>query len=113
MRRGAERDVYDAFARFGDQSEPVRWVGSVRAGDPELAWHAAKEIYTRREDCTVLWVARRSGMVFSGPEDAEALRTPTRLGYRLPGFPSRHRRARDKAQEAQPERATGAGRGEP
>ena len=56
------------FAKFGDEAnEPIRWVGSVRSGDPNLAWHAAKEIYTRRERCTVLWVAQRSGMVVSGP----------------------------------------------
>lgn len=98
MRSGSEADVYEVFARFGDDpQEPIRWVGNVRSGDPELAWHAAKEIYTRREDCTVLWVAQRKHMVFSGPEDIDALSSPSRLGYRLPSFPSRHRRARMKA----------------
>jgi 1,2-phenylacetyl-CoA epoxidase PaaB subunit len=105
VRRGEERDVFDAFARFGDQTEPIRWVGSVRAADPELAWHAAKEIYTRREDCSLLWVAARSGMVFSGPEDSEALRTPQRLDYRVPGFPGRHRRDRDRVADVQPANA--------
>jgi 1,2-phenylacetyl-CoA epoxidase PaaB subunit len=98
MRRGGDADVYEVFARFGDDpQEPIRWVGNVRSGDPELAWHAAKEIYTRREDCTLLWVAQRSAMVLSEPSDAEALRSPSRLGYRVPAFPGRHRRARMKA----------------
>lgn len=98
MKRGDDAVVYEVFARFGDdQAEPIRWVGSVRSGDPELAWHAAKEAYTRREDCTVLWVARRSEMVLSGPEDTEILRSPSRLGYRVPAFPGGHRRARMKA----------------
>jgi ring-1,2-phenylacetyl-CoA epoxidase subunit PaaB len=98
MRRGSESNVYEVFARFGDDAaEPIRWLGSVRSGDAELAWHAAKEIYTRREDCTVLWVAQRSHMVVSEPGDAEALRSPSRLGYRVPAFPGRHRRARLKA----------------
>ena len=97
MKRGGEVDVYEVFARFGDDpQEPIRWLGSVRSGDPELAWHAAKEVYTRREDCTLLWVAQRSGMVVSEPGDAEALRSPSRLGYRVPAFPGRHRRARMK-----------------
>jgi ring-1,2-phenylacetyl-CoA epoxidase subunit PaaB len=101
MKRGNGADVYEVFARFGDDpQEPIRWVGSVRSGDPELAWHAAKEIYTRREDCTVLWVAQRSHMVVSEPEDAEALRSPSRLGYRVPAFPGRYRRARIKAAAA-------------
>jgi 1,2-phenylacetyl-CoA epoxidase PaaB subunit len=103
MRRGTETDVYDVFAKFGDDAaEPIRWVGSVRSGDPELAWHAAKEIYTRREYCTVLWVAQRSGMVVSGPEDEAILRTPDRLTYRLPTGPGRRRRARIKAGPVQP-----------
>lgn len=99
MKRGTDTDVYEVFARFGhDQSEPIRWVGNVRVADPELAWHAAKEIYTRREDCSVLWVARRCEMVFSTPDDAEALRSPTRLDYRVPGFPGRHRRDRGRSE---------------
>jgi 1,2-phenylacetyl-CoA epoxidase PaaB subunit len=103
MKRGTEADVYEVFGRFGAASDTIRWLGSVRAGDPELAWHAAKEIYTRREDCTLLWVAQRAAMVFSGPEDAEVLRTAQRLDYRVPGFPGRHRRDR--------ERSAGAGEG--
>ena len=103
MRQGSDRDVYEVFARFGDDtSEPIRWLGSVRSGSAELAWHAAKEIYTRREDCTVLWVAQRAGMVTSGPEDAEVLRSPERLKYRTPGSVGRHRRARAQAGEVKP-----------
>jgi ring-1,2-phenylacetyl-CoA epoxidase subunit PaaB len=103
MRRGAETDVYEVFAKFGDEAnDAIRWVGSVRSGDPELAWHAAKEIYTRRERCTVLWVAQRSAMVMSGPEDKEILRSPDRLTYRLPTGPGRRRRARLAAGPAQP-----------
>jgi ring-1,2-phenylacetyl-CoA epoxidase subunit PaaB len=99
VKRGAESDVYEVFARFGAQSEPIRWVGNVRAGDPELAWHAAREIYTRREDCILLWVSLRSSMVFSEPEDVDLLQASKRLDYRLPGFPGRHRRDRVKAAE--------------
>lgn len=100
MKRGTETDIYEVFARFGDNpAEPIRWVGSVRSGDAELAWHAAKEIFTRREDPTVLWVAQRSHMVFSGPEDAGVLKTSRRLPYRVPAFPGAHRRARMKAAE--------------
>lgn len=103
MRRGCQTDVYDAFVKLGDDpAQPISWVGSVRSGDPELAWHAAKEIYTRREDATVLWVAQRSAMVTSGPEDLESLRTPSRLTYRLPGKVGRRRRARAKLADVQP-----------
>jgi ring-1,2-phenylacetyl-CoA epoxidase subunit PaaB len=100
MREGAEADVFEVFARYGDQSEPIMWVGNVRAADPTLAWHAAKEIFTRREKCTVLWVACRSAMAFSTPEDSDVLATAGRLDYRKPGFPGRHRRDREKAASA-------------
>lgn len=103
MNRGADTDVYEVFARYGGQDDPIRWVGNVRGGDPELAWHAAKEAYTRRENCVLLWVAQRSGMVFSGPEDTETLRSPSRLGYRLPSFPGGHRRDRDRPRGASDE----------
>ncbi|MFF5988766.1 hypothetical protein [Prauserella flavalba] len=97
MRPGTEEDSYEVFARYGKQSEPIRWVGSVRAAEPTLAWHAAKEIYTRREECTVLWIAKRSGMVFSTADDLESLKSGGRLDYRTPGFPGRHRRDRERA----------------
>lgn len=100
MQQGTERDVYEVFGRFGDDpTQPICWLGSVRYGSPDLAWHAAKEIYTRREDCTVLWVAQRAAMVVSTPEDAEALRSPSRLEYRLPKSVGRHRRARGQSQK--------------
>lgn len=97
MKPGTDAEAFEVFARFGGQLEPIVWVGSVRAADPTLAWHAAKEIYTRRERCTVLWVACRSMMAFSTPDDADALGSGERLDYRKPGFPGRHRRERDKA----------------
>jgi phenylacetate-CoA oxygenase PaaH subunit len=96
VRVGTEDDAYEVFARYGDQSEPIRWVGSVRAAEPVLAWHAAKDIYTRREQCTVLWIAVRSGMVVSTAEDRTVLSSGQRLDYRTPAFPGRHRRDRDR-----------------
>ena len=103
MNVGIEDDIYEVFARFGDNTAPISWLGSIRSGSPELAWHAAKEIYTRREaECSVLWVARRSGMVKSGPEDAEIMLSPDRLAYRTPSFPGRHRRDRSRVGDVQP-----------
>jgi phenylacetate-CoA oxygenase PaaH subunit len=97
VRLGTEDDIYEVFARYGGQADQIRWVGSVRAAEPVLAWHAAKEIHTRRERCSVLWIAKRSAMVFSTADDLEALASAARLDYRTPGFPSRHRRDRELA----------------
>jgi|1186.fasta_scaffold688234_2 ring-1,2-phenylacetyl-CoA epoxidase subunit PaaB len=106
MRRGTEPDVYEVFVRHGSARASLEWVGSVRAADPELAWHAAKEAYTRRIHCTVLWVARRTAMVFSGPEDVEPLNASDRLAYRQPGFPVQRRRERS-AMVAEPSSGPG------
>ena len=92
-----EPNVYEVFAQFGGAGKQVQHVGSVRCADATLAWHAAKEAYTRREDCTVLWVAPRSAFLRSGPEDAITLGNGSSRRYRVPKYPSGHRRARRNA----------------
>lgn len=96
MRQGDDEEAYEVFVQLGNKSE-IKWAGSVRAAEPILAWHAAKEIYTRRENCTVLWVAKRSSMVFSTTADADMLKSADRFDYRTPGFVGRHRRDRERA----------------
>jgi 1,2-phenylacetyl-CoA epoxidase PaaB subunit len=99
---GGEPNVYEAFAQFGE-GKPISYIGSVRAGDPALAWHAAKEAYTRRENCTLLWVVPRAAMTVSTPEDATVLSIGTRMTYRVPTYPSGARRQRDRIAEWEPE----------
>jgi 1,2-phenylacetyl-CoA epoxidase PaaB subunit len=103
VKAGSEADVYEVFVQYGDKpNAKIEWVGNVRASDPMLAWHAAKEAFTRREACSVLWVSPRNAMIFSTSEDTEILRTSQRLGYRAPGFPGGHRRARSIVATIQP-----------
>lgn len=88
---------YEAFAQFGGAGKPIQHVGSVRGVDPELAWHAAKEAYTRREDCTLLWVVPRGAIVAGvckDGQDLEILSSGNRAEFRKPAYPSRHRRGR-------------------
>ncbi|MHB1089506.1 MAG: phenylacetic acid degradation protein PaaB [Ilumatobacteraceae bacterium] len=86
--------VYEVFLQIGGNGKPVQLAGSVRASDRELAWQSAKEIYTRREDCTVLWVVPR-GCIYEGDEALrETLSHGTGREFRIPGFPSSHRRER-------------------
>ena len=91
-----EPNVYEVFAQFGGAGKQVQHVGSVRCADAALAWHAAKEVYTRREDCTVLWVAPRPAFLRSGPDDAITLANGSSRRYRAPKYPSGHRRARGR-----------------
>lgn len=93
MERG-EPGAFEVFVQIGGAGNPIQHVGSVRGSDPELAWHAAKEIYGRREDCSLLWVFDRAGMVTSTADDLTVLGSGRRIEYRLPAFPSRRRRDR-------------------
>src|SRR5688572_30652768 len=100
MESGGDATAFEVFARFGGWEKPLQHVGSIRAADPDLAWHAAKEAYTRREKCVDLRVVSRSCVTMSTEEDATALLAGGRMTYRMPAFPSAHRRARRKAQGA-------------
>lgn len=91
--------VYEVFLQIGGNGKPIQLAGSVRASDRELAWQSAKEIYTRREDCTVLWVVPRSYIYVGDETLSETLSRGTGREFRLPGFPSSHRRERGAVTE--------------
>lgn len=93
MQWGSDEGAFEVFAQFGI-GRSIEHVGSVRATDPELAWHAAKEAYTRRENCSRLWVVPRTSILMSDASDADVLRTGRRLEFRRPTYPGAHRRAR-------------------
>lgn len=95
-RLNPESDAFEVFAQFGE-GKPVSYVGSVRGADPLLAWHSAKEAYTRREHCTLLWVVPRAAVMASTPQDAVVLDSGIRMSYRVPTYPSGQRRSRGKA----------------
>jgi len=90
---------YEVFLQIGGVGKPIQLAGSVRASDRELAWQCAKEIYTRREECTILWVVPRSS-IFAGDKTLiETLFQGTGREFRMPGFPSSHRRERGAVTE--------------
>ena len=93
MRFGQDDNVYEVFAQFG-VGKTIEHVGTVRATDPELAWHAAKEVYTRRERATLLWVVPRAAITSGGPDRAVTLMSSTRMPFRTPAYPGRNRRNR-------------------
>lgn len=91
--------VFEVFMQIGGNGKPIQLAGSVRASDSELAWQSAKEIYTRREDCTVLWVVPRSCIHVGDATLSETLSSGTGRQFRIPGFPSSHRRERGEVAE--------------
>ena len=91
-----EDDAYEVFVRTGEESHAIVHVGSVRGRDPFLAWHSARETYTRRENATLLWVVPRAAIVADG-EHHGTLGGGMQRTYRLPSHPGRARRAREAA----------------
>ena len=86
--------VYEVFVQIGGVGRPIQLVGSVRASDKNLAWQTAKEIYTRRENCTALWVVPRESIFVGEEVDLTVLSEGTGRMFRVPGYPSAHRRER-------------------
>ncbi|MBX6349892.1 MAG: hypothetical protein IRZ11_00080 [Clostridia bacterium] len=58
-------------------------VGSVLAGDRELAYVLAKECFARREEYVSLWVVARRHVRKTSPEDAQMIPHTTDRRYRL------------------------------
>lgn len=64
-----------------------RHAGSLRAPDAEMAIQNARDVYTRRNEGTSLWVIESSNIVASEPQDAGPLFEPaTSKVYRHPTF---------------------------
>jgi len=64
-----------------------RHVGSLHAPDAEMAMNNARDVYTRRNEGTSIWVVRSSEIVASCPSDKGALFDPASTKvYRHPTF---------------------------
>ena len=62
-------------------------VGSLHAPDDEMAIHAARDLYTRRNEGVSIWVVRSTDITASDPADADSLFEPARdKVYRHPTF---------------------------
>ena len=62
-------------------------VGSLHAADQDLALHAARDVYTRREEGTSIWVIKSDYIVASDPQNAAENFDPSAEKiYRHPSF---------------------------
>ena len=48
---------------------PFQHAGNVHATDEEMALQNARELYTRRQEGTCIWVVKTEHIVYSSPED--------------------------------------------
>jgi ring-1,2-phenylacetyl-CoA epoxidase subunit PaaB len=61
--------------------------GSVQAVDKEMALQNARELYTRRQEGTCIWVVKTENIVSSNPEDSGSFFDPADdKVYRYPTF---------------------------
>jgi ring-1,2-phenylacetyl-CoA epoxidase subunit PaaB len=66
---------------------PFEHAGSVRAADKELALMNARDVYSRRNEATCIWVVPSECIVSSSPEDVASFFEPANdKVYRHPNF---------------------------
>ena len=66
---------------------PYKHAGSVHAYDKNLAIEAARDLFTRRNEGTGLWVVRSEDIIAVQPEDADSFFEPANDKiYRHPTF---------------------------
>lgn len=79
-------DVWEVFI----QSKPGlahKHAGNVHATDKEMALQNARDLYTRRQEGTSIWVVPTSAIVASSPEDEGAFFEPANdKVYRHPTY---------------------------
>ena len=61
--------------------------GSVHASDKEMALQNARDLYTRRQEGTCIWVVRAEDIISSNPDDSDSFFDPADdKVYRYPTF---------------------------
>lgn len=76
---------YEVFIQLR-RDQPLSHAGSVRAAGDELALHAAKEIYARRETPIAMWVVDRSRILSFDAADSDLFDIAGAKEYRLPSY---------------------------
>lgn len=75
-------EAYEVFRQEKD-GDPMRHGGNVLAPDAELALHYAREMFSRRNESTRLWVIRRADIAVL--EDEDLLNPPLDRSFKKPG----------------------------
>ena len=78
--------LYEVFVR-GKRGLNHVHVGSLHAPDDEMAVHAARDVYTRRNEGVSIWVVRASDVTASSPDEKDPMFAPSGdKVYRHPTF---------------------------
>ena len=79
-------DVWEVFIQ-SKNGLAHKHVGNIHASDKEMALQNARELYTRRQEGTCIWVVKTEDIVSSNPEDKTSFFDPAEDKiYRYPTF---------------------------
>jgi ring-1,2-phenylacetyl-CoA epoxidase subunit PaaB len=86
MTSHAEWPLWEVFIR-SRQGLSHRHVGSLHAADAEMALSNARDVYTRRQEGTSIWVVPAAAITASSPDEKDILFDPSDdKVYRHPTF---------------------------
>ncbi len=86
MSTSAEWPLWEVFIR-SRQGLSHRHVGSLHAADAEMALSNARDVYTRRQEGTSIWVVPAAAITASSPDEKDILFDPSDdKVYRHPTF---------------------------
>ncbi len=78
-------DLWEVFIQ--NKAGNYMHTGSVHASDKQMALHNARDIYTRRQEGSSIWVIPSKYITASNPDDADMLFDPANdKPYRHPTF---------------------------
>jgi ring-1,2-phenylacetyl-CoA epoxidase subunit PaaB len=78
--------LYEVFVR-GKRGLNHVHVGSLHAPDDEMAVHAARDVYTRRNEGVSIWVVKAADITASSPDEKDPMFAPSGdKVYRHPTF---------------------------
>jgi ring-1,2-phenylacetyl-CoA epoxidase subunit PaaB len=84
--RGRDWPLYEVFVR-GKRGLNHVHVGSLHAPDDEMAVHAARDLYTRRNEGVSIWVVQAADITASSPDEKDPMFAPSGdKVYRHPTF---------------------------
>ena len=84
--KDTQLDLWEVFIQSRPGSHYTH-AGSVHASDSQMALQNARDIYTRRNEGTSIWVVPTTAIVASNPDDNDMFFDPANDKiYRLPTF---------------------------
>jgi ring-1,2-phenylacetyl-CoA epoxidase subunit PaaB len=76
LQKDNQGEVWEVFIQ-SKPGLPHKHVGNVHATDKEMALHNARDLYTRRQEGSSIWVVPGNQIVASMPDDAESFFDPS------------------------------------